>query len=203
MAIDVCGIGETRLQPKGEVSDAYEILLCGLESQWARRALHAGLSLFGLRVYNVLRTLEYLRTRHDVDKERVSIAGVGRGALWGLYASALDGTVTHTVLLRGLDAYKSLIERRHHNHHFSLYLPGCLKEFDLPHVSACLAPRPLTIVNPVNSRKERKEAEKVVREYALTAAIYKLRGAANNLRILNTDSAPETFAAIRDGVVNS
>jgi cephalosporin-C deacetylase-like acetyl esterase len=202
MAIDVSGIGETRLQPKGEENDAYQTLLCGPESQWARRALHAGLSLFGLRVYNVLRTLEFLRTRWDVDKEHIAIAGVGRGALWGLYASALDGGISHTVLLRGLDSYRSLIERRHHNHHFSIYLPGCLKEYDLPHVSACIAPRPLTIVNPVNSRKERMEAENVTREYALTAAIYKLRGAASNLRIINTDSAPETFAAVRDGIVN-
>ena len=200
MAIDVCGIGETRLQPKSEAQDAYETLLCGPESQWVRRALNTGLSMFGLRTFNVLRALEYLRGRFDVNKDAVSVIGVGRGGLWGLYAAALDNCVSHCVLLRALDSYKSLTLRRRHNHHFSLYLPGCLKEFDLPQVAACLAPRALTIVNPVNSRKERLQAADVQREYALTGEIFKLRGAAQRFRVINTDSAPETFAAIRAGL---
>jgi cephalosporin-C deacetylase-like acetyl esterase len=203
MAIDVCGIGETRLQPKGDDHDAYETLLCGPESQWARRALNAGLSLFGLRTFTVLRAIEFLRSRWDVEKDRISIIGVGRGGLWGLYAAAIDSNVSHCVMLRSLDAYKSLTERRRHNHHFSIYLPGCLQQYDLPQVAACIAPRPLTIVNPVNSRKERRDATEVQREFALASAIYKLRGAPQKLRILTTDSAPETFAAIRDGIVNS
>ena len=203
MAIDVCGVGETRMQPKAEDHDAYETLLCGPESQWSRRALNAGQSLFGLRTFTVLRALEYLRSRWDVQKDKISIVGVGRGGLWGLYAAAIDTSVAHCVMLRSLDAYKSLTERRRHNHHFSIYLPGCLRDFDLPHVAACLAPRPLTIINPVNSRKERREAAEVQREYALAGAIFRLRSAPNQFRIVTTDSAPATFAAVRDSIATA
>ena len=125
MAIDVCGIGETRLQSKAEDHDAYETLLTGPESQWVRRALNTGLSLFGLRTFNVLRALEYLRTRWDIQKDQISVIGVGRGGLWGLYAAALDSSVSHCVLLRTLDTYKSLTLRRPGiNHHFSIYFAG-------------------------------------------------------------------------------
>src|SRR5438067_13618973 len=117
-AIDVCGIGETRLQaaqetrvqPARESTEAaYDAILCGPESQWARRALNAGLNLFGLRVFSVLRTLAYLRTRWEILPSEISIVGVGRGGLWGLYAAALDGAVPRVALLRSLATYKCLI----------------------------------------------------------------------------------------------
>jgi dienelactone hydrolase len=206
MAIDVMGVGETRLGSKADDSEAYETLLRGPESLWARRALNVGISLFGLRVCNVLRTLEYLRSRSEVDHKSISIVGVGRGGLWGLYASALaeksdaeDG-VARLAMVRTLASYRCLVERRRHNHHFSIYLPGCLKDFDLPHVAACVAPRKLTMINPVDPRKERCDPDRLQRDYALTQAIYKATGAANGFRACFTDSGPDTVAAVIDAI---
>ncbi|HYF47972.1 MAG TPA: acetylxylan esterase [Planctomycetota bacterium] len=200
MAIDVSGTGETRLQSKSDENDTYEAMLMGVESQWAARALNAGLTLFGLRVYNILRTLQHLRSRWEVEKEQISIVGVGRGALWALYAAALDSGISRVAMLRGLATYKCLVERRRHNHHFSIYLPGCLKAFDLPHVAACVAPRPLTIINAVDSRKDRCELSTMQRDYALAGAVYKTFGEAKTFRVTTTDSGPETFAAVKEAL---
>jgi dienelactone hydrolase len=212
MAIDVAGVGETRLQPSIETrvhhanedgQSNYEALLRGPESQCARRALNAGLSLFGLRVFSVLRTLAWLRTREEVRAEATSVVGVGRGGLWGIYAAALDGTIARAVAVRSLATYKSLVEHRRHNHHFSLYLPGCLRQFDLPHVAACIAPRPLTLINPVNQRKDRCPAQAVAECYGLTSGMYAALSSAAGFRILQTDSAPETLAAVIRAVSGS
>jgi dienelactone hydrolase len=209
VAIDVCGIGETRLQTAQETrlqsvretnEVAYDALLCGPESQWARRALNAGLSLFGLRVFSVLRTLAYLRTRPEISAKEISVVGVGRGGLWALYAAALDGDISRVALLRCLSSYKCLVEHRRHNHHFSLYLPGCLREFDLPHVAACVAPRPLTLINSVNQRKDRCDATAMKQEYALTNSVYKVCGAAGKFQITHADSAPETLEAVKAAI---
>jgi len=206
MAIDVCGIGETRfqaaqesrMQPVREDSEfAYDAQLCGAESAWAHRALNAGLSLFGLRVFSALSTIDYLRSRPEVNPRAISIVGVGRGGLWGLYAAALDGGVSRLALLRSVATYKCLIEHRRHNHHFSLYMPGCLKEFDLPHVAACVAPRPLMLINSVNQRKDRCDYASLRRDYALTSEVYKVTGAAGSFEIALTDSPPETLAALK------
>ncbi len=196
MAIDVAGVGETRLQAERDDNEGYEAMLCGAESVWARRALNAGLNLFGLSVFSALRTIQYLKTRWDVDKSRIAISGTGRGALWGLYAAALDKDVARVALLRGLVAYKSLAERCRHNHHFSLYLPGCLKSFDIAHVAACVAPRPLTLINFVDQRKERRPREAVEKEYHFTAEMYRTLNAADQFTVLASDSAPDTLAAV-------
>ena len=201
MAIDVPGVGETRLQSEREDSEAYDALLCGPESQWARRALNVGLNLLGLRVFSVLRTLAYLRTREDVDAGKISIVGVGRGGLWGLFAAALDRDVSALAMVRSLCTYKSLVEHRQHNHHFGLYLPGCLREFDLPQVAVCLAPRCFSLINTVNQSKERCEAAAVQRDYALAAEVYKQFGQPADFRMIHTDSAPETLAAVMETCV--
>lgn len=196
MAVDVRARGETRVEPNRDDGDPYDALLLGSEAMWARRTLNVGLSLFGGRVFDALRALEYLRTRWDVKPDRVSVTGIGRGGLWALYAAALDQKVERAALLRGLSAYKPLAERRRTNQHFSLYLPGALRDYDLPHVAACAAPRPVTLVNAINQRRQRLPAAQVEREYALTQEIYKRCGAAGRFKVVNTDCARETIAAL-------
>jgi len=196
MAIDVPGVGETRLQAEREENEGYDAMLNGPESVWSRRALNAGLNLFGLAVFSVLRTIQYLKTRWDVDKSRIVVSGTGRGALWGLYAAALEKDVSRVALLRGLSSYKCLAERGRHNHHFSLYLPGCLKSFDIQHVAACIAPRPLKLINFVDQRKERRTSEAIHSDFAFTSAMYSAMNAAENFEATTSDSAPETLAKV-------
>lgn len=47
-----------------------------------------GRILFGKRVWDVKRTLDYLETRADIDKAKLSIWGEETGGLLALYASA-------------------------------------------------------------------------------------------------------------------
>lgn len=200
MTVDVRARGETRVEPSRDDGDPYDALLLGSEASWARRTLNVGLSLFGGRVFDALRTLQYLRTRWDVKPEQISVVGIGRGALWALYAAALDEKVARAALLRGLSNYKSLAVRRRSTHHFSIYLPGALKDFDLPHVAACAAPRPVTLVNAVNQRRERLPAQQADREYALTHEIYKRFGAAASFRVVTTDCQRETRLALAEAL---
>ena len=200
MAIDVAGVGETHLQAEREDGEGYEAMLSGAETIWARRALNVGLNLFGLAVFSVLRTVQHLKTRWDVDKSRITVSGTGRGALWGLYAAALEKDISRLVLLRGLSTYRCLAERKRHNHHFSLYLPGCLKSFDLPHVAACIAPRPLTLINSVDERKERRQAAKMRTDYAYAAEMYRAANAAERFAIVASDNAPESLDWVLKGI---
>ncbi|MBI3832425.1 MAG: acetylxylan esterase [Planctomycetes bacterium] len=200
LAVDVRARGETRVEPNRDDGDPYDALLLGSEAQWARKTLNVGRSLFGGRVFDALRALQYLRTRWDVKPDKISLVGIGRGALWALYAAALDEKVERAVLLRGLSTYKSLVDRRRASHHFSICLPGAVKDFDLPHVAACVAPRALTLVNPVNQRRERLPAQQAERDYALTREIYKRFGAAKNVRVVATDCARDTLAALAEGL---
>ena len=63
-----------------------------------RQAMIAGTTLESMQVYEVLRSLELLRTLPGVDPARVSIAGKSEAGINGLYAAVLDGKVDRVVL---------------------------------------------------------------------------------------------------------
>ncbi len=63
-----------------------------------RQAMVAGTSLDAMAVYEVLRCIEFLRSRPEVDPERITVLGKGEVGINGLYASLLDGEVERVIL---------------------------------------------------------------------------------------------------------
>ena len=63
-----------------------------------RQAMVAGTTLDAMAVYEVLRCIEFLRSRPEVDPERITILGKGAVGINGLYAALLDGKVERVVL---------------------------------------------------------------------------------------------------------
>lgn len=63
-----------------------------------RQAMVAGTTLDAMAVYEVLRSLEFLRTQPEVDPDRITIVGKGEVGINGLYAALLDGNVERVVL---------------------------------------------------------------------------------------------------------
>jgi cephalosporin-C deacetylase-like acetyl esterase len=97
-----------------------------LAHQMERQAMIAGQSFDGIRVYEILRSLEFLRSMPEVDPQRITIAGSGAFAVNGLYGALLDGRVSRVVLESPTASH---IEGPH-------YL-GVLIHTDIPEV-ACL-----------------------------------------------------------------
>lgn len=62
------------------------------------QAMVAGTTLDAMAVYEVLRCLEFLRSREEIDPERITILGKGAVGINGLYAALLDGKVERVVL---------------------------------------------------------------------------------------------------------
>ena len=62
-------------------------------------------SLFGMRVQDVVRSVDYLLSRPDVAKDDWKLTGKGAGALWVLYAAALDPRIQDCTCERGLISY--------------------------------------------------------------------------------------------------
>jgi len=63
-----------------------------------RQAMVAGTTLESMQLYEVLRSLEFLRSLPEVDSSRITIAGKGETGVNGLYAALLDGKVERIVL---------------------------------------------------------------------------------------------------------
>ncbi len=145
---DVRGMGavENRpVNPRG-LWDNY-----GTEFKLASDAMLLGISTLGLRAFDALRGLAYLRTRPDCSGTPIGVYGVGFGALLGYLAAALDGKADEVVAEDMLQSYWDLANTRYYSAQkygvWSLAY-GFLRHFDLPDLKPCLGAAKLTLVNP-------------------------------------------------------
>jgi cephalosporin-C deacetylase-like acetyl esterase len=95
-----------------------------------RQAMIAGTTLESMQVYEVLRSLDLLRTLPDVDPARITLAGRFEAGINGLYAALLDGRVER-VILRSPPA----------SHRQGPHYLGILKYTDIADVIGLMGPR--------------------------------------------------------------
>ena len=102
-----------------------------------------GRTLLALTVYDDQRGVDLLRSRADVDPERIGCAGLSYGGTRTTFLSALDDRIKATVISGYLNTYKVYaLDRQLCGAQF---IPGLLPWADLPDVTALIAPRPLLI----------------------------------------------------------
>jgi cephalosporin-C deacetylase-like acetyl esterase len=154
IAIDVRGIGGTR-PPHPQTSDRRDEFthLFDVETAMAYLAWYLDESLLGMRVHDVIRTVDYAVTRGDVNRDGVRVTGRGAGALWSLFAAALDPRIASLSAERMLLSYKSLASTDRYLHNASIFLKDGLLHTDLPQVAALAAPRPVSLIDPVDPMK--------------------------------------------------
>jgi cephalosporin-C deacetylase-like acetyl esterase len=92
-----------------------------------RQAMVAGTTLESMQVYEVLRSLELLRSLPDVDPARITILGKGDDGVNGMYAALLDGHL-HRVIVQSPPA----------SHIHGPHYLGILRHTDIPQTAILL-----------------------------------------------------------------
>jgi cephalosporin-C deacetylase-like acetyl esterase len=178
VSVDVRGIGETRPAHQSSSTRANEFShLFDVETAMAYMAWFMDESLFGMRVQDVVRSVDYLLSRSDVAKDNWKLTGKGAGALWALYATAIDPRIKDCTCERGLISYASLARTDRYLHNASLFVRDVLNHFDLPHVAAAIAGRRLSLVSPVDAMNGRVDPGAARNAYTITLAAYQAAGA--------------------------
>ncbi len=170
LAIDLRGRGEMR-----EEADRVWDIFGHFES--AMTALLVGKTLVGLRAEDVIRAVDALAARRDVEMESLSAFGKGDAAVVLLHAAALDDRIKSVTLEEMLVSYESVVDWKIHQEVFESVVPAALANYDLPDLAASLAPRRLQIINAVNPRGQRVETQQVKREYEVTQKAFAAAGA--------------------------
>ncbi len=169
LAIDLRGMGETR-SPNTEGSDDFPVYFGDFDS--AMTALHIGRSLVGMRMLDVLRGVDLLAARADVERTKIYGFGKDAGAIPLLHAAALDDRI-HKLVLEGMTvSYQTIIQQRIHRQIFEQVIPGVLRSYDLPDLVAAIAPRAVWIVNGVNALGQRMKLTELKKQYAATASLH-------------------------------
>lgn len=103
-----------------------------------------GRSLFGMMIRDDRMALTYLRSRPEIDPNRVAAVGMSLGCLRSFWLAALDTRIKATVAVACMVRNQELVrQQRLSAHGIYYYIPNLLTKFDNESVIACIAPRPL------------------------------------------------------------
>ncbi len=147
------------------------------ETACAYMAWYMDLELLGLRVYDVLQTMRAMTLK------QVRVLGIGPGALWALFAAALDERVEAVTCRGGLVSYQALATTDRYRFGAASFVRGILREFDLPQLAASLAPRAVTIEAPVDAMGVAVTEAALRQSYAPALQRYRQLGAEQRLRL--------------------
>ena len=112
------------------------------ESELFKELLWRGQVLWGLMVYDALKSTDYLLTRPDVDPSRLGAMGLSMGSTLAWWHAALDERIKACVDLCCLTDYQALIETRNlDGHGIYYYVPSLLKHFTTASINALICPR--------------------------------------------------------------
>lgn len=137
IAPDVIGFGE-RLMNADLAADPNTPSSCYTMST---HLLMLGKTLTGLRVAEMLGTLDYFAKRKEVDPSKIGIAGFSGGSLIAYVTASLDERIRASLLIGFPNTFKDSIMAVHHC--VCNYTPGVLMQAELPELMGLIAPRPL------------------------------------------------------------
>ncbi len=192
VAVEVRGIGETR--PPHPASDSCSEFgqLFDLETAMAYMAWYIDQSLLGMRVQDVVRSVDYVTSRQDADGKNLHVIGKGMGGLWCLYAAALDPRMRSLISVESLLSYRALTEVDRYRYGADVFVPDVLLHFDLPQVAAAISGRPLTLIAPQDAMKNTVGADVAGLAYKSTQAAYEAAGAGKRFQIESQGQDLET-----------
>jgi len=193
VAVDVRGIGETAPDHLGEFHAGKFPQLDDIETVMTYWTWEMNESLFGMRVLDVIRSVDYALSRADVEADGVRLIGKGMGALWALYAAALDQRITSLVCEGGLLSYHNLAEVDRYTHGADIFIPDVLNHFDLPQVAAAIADQRLALLRSVDAMKARVPEPRARATYRWTQDAYQNLGGADRFQVLG--GTPEGYQA--------
>lgn len=191
VAADVRGIGQTRPSSNSSLSSEPFGQLFNFDTAMSYAAWSMDQSLLGMRVQDVVRTVDYVMQRDGAQISDLHVIGKGTAALWCLYAAAFDERIRRLTCDQCLLSYRSIAEGDRYLYSADVFIPNVLLHLDLPEVAAAMAPRPLKFVAPQDAMKKTVDSTRAYGVYQLTREAYDACGAAANFRIENRDAAED------------
>lgn len=115
------------------------------ESTLAKSLFWAGTTWQGIAHWDDIRTVDYLVSRSDVDRERIGCLGVSMGGDRTDYLAGLDDRIRCAVSVGWMSTLRKMIPRHVDTHSFMHFLPGLTHFVDLPDLLGCMVPKPLMV----------------------------------------------------------
>lgn len=180
LAVDPRGIGET--QPAGKPSQWSKYF--GSDASEAFLSLHLDRPLLGQRVSDVLGVCETVLRDPTTMKNEIHIIGIGTAGPIALHAAALEPRIKRVTLEQSPLSWSSVVRTPISYSQLGNVVPGALKGYDLPDLTALVAPRPLTIRRPLDAAQQPVKQADLDAAYATCKTAYVNQKAAKDLILL-------------------
>ena len=109
----------------------------------AGAALLLGQTMIGWRVWDVMRTIDWIETRPELDPKRVGCMGISGGGTCTLFSTALEPRIRAALVSGYLNTFQASIMSI--SHCIDNYVPGILNWAEAYDVAGLIAPRPLFV----------------------------------------------------------
>ncbi len=106
-------------------------------------ALLVGQTMIGWRVWDVMRTIDYLATRAELDSRRVGCMGISGGGTVTLFSTALEPRIGAALVSGYLNTFRDSVGSL--SHCIDNYVPGILNWAEMHDLAGLIAPRPLFV----------------------------------------------------------
>ena len=113
-------------------------------------ALLFGQTMAGWRVWDAMRSIDYLATRREVDATRVATLGASGGGTTSLLTAACDQRVKAAVVSAYFNTFRDSIVGI--SHCPDNYVPGMLQDMEMHDIAGLVAPRALYVESGRNDR---------------------------------------------------
>ena len=143
----------------------------------AGAAMLFGQTMVGWRVWDVMRTIDYLHSRPEVANDRIATMGISGGGTVSLFAGAVDERIRAAVVSCYFNTFRDSIVSL--SHCLDNYVPGLLQSMEMYDVAGLVAPRGLFVESGDADRIFPIEGARTA--YARTEPIFRVLGAEDRL----------------------
>ena len=109
----------------------------------AGTALLLGQTMIGWRVYDIMRTVDFIATRPELDANRVGCMGISGGGTATVFSAALEPRIRVALVSGYLNTFRDSVASIAHC--IDNYVPGILNWAEMYDVAGLIAPRPLFV----------------------------------------------------------
>ena len=109
----------------------------------AGAALLLGQCMIGWRLWDIIRSVDYLESRADVDAKRIGLMGISGGGMMTLFGAALEPRIKVSLVSGYYNTFRDCIFSIAHC--IDNYVPGLLSIAEMPDVAGLIAPRAMFV----------------------------------------------------------
>ncbi len=158
----------------------------------AGAALLLGQTMIGWRVYDVMRTIDWIETRKELDPRRVGCMGISGGGTCTTFSAALEPRIRVAMVSGYLNTFRDSILSL--SHCIDNYVPGILNWAEMYDVAGLIAPRPLFVES--GEKDEIFPIQASLASFARVKKVYEVFGAADVVQ-QETFDGPHSFWGIK------